>query len=105
MINRKTKRGHKKTAKTVPRRRRFHVRRGDIVKVISGDDKGKQGRVLKIIADRERVIVEGVAIVKKHVRRSEEYPQGGIIEIESSIHISNVKLIERPVLEESVKQD
>ncbi len=104
-MNWQKRRSLKEKAKKLRRCPRFHVRRGDIVKVITGDDKGKQGRVLKVIAERARVIVEGVAIVKKHVRRSEEYPQGGIIEMESSIHISNVKLIERPVLEESVKED
>lgn len=77
-------------------RPKFHVRRGDIVKIISGDEKGKQGKILAVITARARVIVEGMAMQKKHVRRSQEYPEGGVIEREGSIHISNVKLIERP---------
>jgi len=79
-----------------PRKPRFHVRRGDLVKVITGDDKGKQGKILEVITERSRVLVEGVGMIKKHVRRSQDNPEGGIIERESSIHISNVKLIERP---------
>jgi large subunit ribosomal protein L24 len=85
--------------KKKPKKPKFHVRRGDTVKVITGDDKGKEGKILEVITDRARVVVEGVAMVKKHVRRSQEHPEGGIIERESSIHISNVKLIERPGFE------
>ena len=67
--------------------------KGDIVKVISGTDSGKSGRVIKVYPNRERIIIEGVNLVKKHARPTQENPQGGIIEIESTIHISNVKLI------------
>ena len=67
--------------------------KGDSIKVISGTDSGKSGRVIKVYPDRERIIIEGVNLVKKHARPTQENPQGGIIEIESTIHISNVKLI------------
>jgi large subunit ribosomal protein L24 len=84
-------------------RRRFHVRRGDIVSVITGEHKGSQGQVLQVISKKERVIIEGVNLIKKHVRRSQEYPNGGIIEREGEIHVSNVKLVERPADEKASK--
>tara|TARA_X000001036_G_scaffold72140_2_gene63559 strand:- start:1409 stop:1693 length:285 start_codon:yes stop_codon:yes gene_type:complete len=61
-----------------------------MVKVISGNDKGKTGRVIKVFPDKDRIIVEGISIVKKHSRPSQENPQGAILEKEMSIHISNV---------------
>tara|TARA_B100000029_G_C17383965_1_gene890857 strand:- start:604 stop:909 length:306 start_codon:yes stop_codon:yes gene_type:complete len=67
--------------------------KGDTIKVVSGTDAGKTGRVIKVYPNRERIIVEGVNIVKKHARPTQENPQGGIIEKESTIHISNVKLV------------
>ena len=69
------------------------IRQGDIVKVISGAYNGKQGRVLKVLNFRDRLIVEGVNMLKRHMRPDQENPQGSIIEKEGSIHISNVKLI------------
>jgi len=68
-----------------------HVKKGDTVQVISGNHRGKQGKVL--VAGIDRVIVEGVRIIKKHNRRSQALPQGGIIEKEGPIHISNVKVV------------
>ena len=65
------------------------IRKGDMVKIISGNDKGKNGRVIKVFLDKERIIVEGINVVKKHSRPSQENPQGGILEKELSIHISN----------------
>ena len=65
------------------------IRKGDTVKIISGNDKGKSGRVIKVFPDKERVIVEGANIVKKHSRPSQENPQGAILEKEMSIHVSN----------------
>ena len=65
------------------------IQKGDMVKVISGNDKGKSGRVIKVFPDRERIIVEGINVVKKHSRPSQENPQGAILEKEMSIHISN----------------
>ena len=65
------------------------IRKGDLVKVISGNDKGKSGRVIKVFPDRDRIIVEGINVVKKHSRPSQENPQGAILEKEMSIHVSN----------------
>ena len=71
---------------------KFHVKRGDEVVVIAGTEKGKRGKVLQVITGKERVIVEGVKIIKKHQRKSQQYPQGTIIKREGPIHISNVML-------------
>ena len=68
----------------------MHVKQGDKVKVLSGKDKGKQGTVLGVNPKNERVIVEGVNVVKKHAKPSQENPQGGILNIEAPIHASNV---------------
>ncbi len=67
-----------------------HIKTGDTVVVIAGRDKGKTGRVLRILADKERVVVEGVNRVWKHVRPSQRNPQGGRIQKDAPIHISNV---------------
>lgn len=72
----------------------MHVKKGDKVQVISGKDKGKRGVILKAIPKQNRVIVEGVNIVKKHVKPSQANPQGGIIEMEAPIHVSNVMPID-----------
>ena len=61
-----------------------------MVKIISGNDKGKTGRIIKVFPSKGRIVVEGINVVKKHSRPSQENPQGGIIEKELSIHISNV---------------
>jgi len=70
----------------------FHVKRGDTVQVISGNHKGATGKILQIRAKKQQVIIEGVRMIKKHTRRSQDSPQGGIIEREGPIHISNVKV-------------
>jgi large subunit ribosomal protein L24 len=71
------------------------IKRNDKVEVIAGKDKGKQGRVLRVIADKNRVLVEGVMMVKKHMKPNpQKNIQGGIAEQESTIHISNVMLID-----------
>ncbi len=71
------------------------IKRNDRVEVIAGKDKGKQGRVLRVIADRNRLLVEGVMMVKKHVKPNPQRNiQGGIAEQEATIHISNVMLID-----------
>ncbi len=67
-----------------------HIRTGDTVVVIAGREKGKQGRVLRILSKKERVVVEGVNRVWKHVRPSQRNPQGGRIQKDNPIHISNV---------------
>jgi large subunit ribosomal protein L24 len=81
----------------------FHVRRGDVVQVITGNHKGSQGKIIEVVRKKEQVIVEGVRMLKRHVRRSQQYPNGGIIEREGPIHVSNVKLIERPEVKKSDK--
>ncbi|MBO8131452.1 MAG: 50S ribosomal protein L24 [Candidatus Marinimicrobia bacterium] len=68
------------------------IKKGDMVMVISGDDRGKVGKVLKVFPKKNRVIVEGVNFIKRHTRPSQKNPQGGIIEKEAPIHISNVML-------------
>lgn len=68
----------------------MHVKKGDKVQVISGKDKGKQGTILVAYPKKDRVLVEGVNMVKKHAKPSQDNPQGGIIEQEASIHVSNV---------------
>ena len=69
------------------------IKKGDTVQVTTGNDTGKTGRVIKVYLDKDRVVVEGVNIVKKHARPTQDNPQGGIIEKESSIHISNIMLV------------
>jgi large subunit ribosomal protein L24 len=68
----------------------MHVKKGDKVQVISGKDKGKQGTVLVAYPKKERVLVEGVNVVKKHAKPSQDNPQGGILNQEAPIHVSNV---------------
>lgn len=78
---------------------KFHVKSGDIVTVITGSHKGKQGKILEILRAKQRAIIEGVALVKKHERKSKDNPQGRIVEREGSIHVSNLKVVtaaERP---------
>jgi large subunit ribosomal protein L24 len=72
-----------------------HVKKGDHVEVISGNFRGSSGRILAVFAGKQRVVVEGVRIIKKHLRKSQDNPSGKIAEREGPIHISNVKLIER----------
>ena len=74
----------------------FHVKKGDYVRVISGNHSGSQGKILAVLQTKSQVLVEGVRIIKKHQRKSQEHPQGIIAEREGPIHISNVKLIEQP---------
>ncbi len=71
---------------------KFHVKRGDQVVVIAGSQKGKSGKVLEILAAKRRARVEGLAMIKKHLKKSEKNPQGAITELEGSIHISNLML-------------
>lgn len=71
-----------------------HIKQGDTVLVTTGADKGKTGRVLRIMPDKERVVVEGIARVWKHVRPSQRHPQGGRIQKDAPIHISNVQPVD-----------
>ena len=74
-------------------RRKLKIKTGDIVKVIAGNQKGTQGKVLRVFCDKNRAIVEGVNVVKKHNKPSANNPKGGITEMELSIDISNISLI------------
>jgi large subunit ribosomal protein L24 len=74
---------------------KFHVKKGDQVEVISGNFQGSQGKILAVMPSKQRVLVEGVRIIKKHLRKSQDNPSGKIAEREGPIHISNVKLIDR----------
>ncbi len=71
---------------------RFHVKRGDPVVVISGSHRGKEGKILEVLPAKQRARIEGVAMVKRHTKKSQEHPQGAIVEREGSVHISNLML-------------
>jgi large subunit ribosomal protein L24 len=75
--------------------RNFHVKKGDEVVVIAGAQRGKRGKIIFVQPGKQRVVVEGVAMIKKHMRKSQQHPQGAIIEREGSLHVSNVMLAER----------
>ncbi|MGM0565561.1 MAG: 50S ribosomal protein L24 [Bacteroidota bacterium] len=73
---------------------KLHIKKGDNVKVISGESKGQQGRVLSIEKEKNRAIVEGVNVVKKHTKPNAENPKGGIISKEAPVHISNLMVVD-----------
>jgi len=73
---------------------KLKVRKGDLVKVIAGDSKGKEGKILEVLASQNRVVVEGANMVSKHTKPNATSPNGGIIKQEAALHISNVKLID-----------
>ena len=70
--------------------RSFHVKKGDEVVVIAGAEKGKRGRIITVDGKNSRIIVEGVRMTKKHMRKSQQYPNGQILDREGPIHVSNV---------------
>ena len=72
-----------------------HVKKGDRVLVTSGSHAGKQGKVLQVLPKKDRAIVEGVAMIKRHQRKDRDNPEGSIVEREASIHISNLKRVEK----------
>ncbi|MDR1899197.1 MAG: 50S ribosomal protein L24 [Treponema sp.] len=72
---------------------KYKIRKEDTVQIITGKDKGKRGRVLKILRDKDRVMVEGANIVKKAQKRRSQQDRGGIIEVEAAIHASNVQIV------------
>lgn len=72
----------------------FHVKKGDQVQVITGNHNGATGKVLAVLPKKQQVLIEGVRLIKKHVRKSQDNPQGAIVQREGPIHISNVKLVE-----------
>ena len=73
---------------------KLHIKKGDMDVVNAGDDKGQQGRVLKVLVDKQRAIVEGVNMVSKHTKPNAKATQGGIIKQEASIHISNLNVVD-----------
>ncbi len=74
---------------------RLHVKKNDQVVIIAGADLGKRGRVISVITRKQRVIVEGARMIKKHMRKSQQNPQGAIIQREGAIHVSNVMKAEK----------
>ena len=74
---------------------KFHIKRNDVVVVIAGSHKGKQGKVLEVRAAKNRAVVEGVAMIKRHLKKSQEHPQGTISEREGTVHVSNLMLLSR----------
>jgi large subunit ribosomal protein L24 len=72
--------------------KKLHIKKGDTVLVITGNSKGQKGKVLEVNRDKDRAIVEGVNMVKKHTKPNSKNPQGGILEQEASIHVSNLML-------------
>lgn len=73
---------------------KFHIKKGDIVMVNAGDDKGKTGRVLKVLVKKQRAIVEGLNMVSKHTKPNAQNPQGAILSMEAPIHISNLNVLD-----------
>jgi len=76
---------------------KLKIKTGDTVKVIAGDHKGEEGKIVKVFLDKNRAIVEGVNMISKHTKPSAENPQGGIVKREASLHISNLMLVENGV--------
>ena len=73
---------------------RFHVKKGDEVQVISGNHRGARGKILQVLPKKQQVLIEGVRLIKKSVRKSQDNPNGAIVTREGPIHISNVKVVE-----------
>ena len=69
---------------------KFHVKKGEEVVVLAGREKGKRGKIIAVLRKQQRVIVEGVQMIKRHMRKSQDHPQGAIVEREGTIHLSNV---------------
>ncbi len=84
---------------------KFHVKKGDNVVVISGNHRGATGKILQVLPKKQQVLIEGVRLIKKHERKSQDNPQGRIAEREGPIHISNVKLAEVPAKTEKPKAE
>jgi large subunit ribosomal protein L24 len=74
--------------------KKFKIKKGDTVEIIAGDDKGKTGTVLQVLPKKEAVIVEGCKVAKKAIKPSEQNPEGGFVNKEMPIHISNVRKVE-----------
>jgi large subunit ribosomal protein L24 len=78
----------------IEKKPKLHVRTGDTVKVISGNSKGKTGKIVSVIVDKNRAIVEGVNVITKHVKPTAQKPNGGIEKREAAIHVSNLMLVD-----------
>jgi large subunit ribosomal protein L24 len=89
LVHRKAKR----VRRPVPRRQKMHIAKGDLVRVIRGNSRGKEGRVLQVLPKRGRVVIEGINIVKRH-RRATQTEEAGIIEFPAPVHASNVMLLD-----------
>ncbi len=74
--------------------KKLHIKKGDTVMVITGESKGQQGRVLKLVPVSNRAIVEGVNLVSKHTKPNAENPKGGVLKQEAPIHLSNLKIVD-----------
>ncbi len=81
-------------AKATTKSHKIKIRKGDLVQVIAGESKGKQGKVLEVLVDAGRALVEGANIIKKHAKPSAANPNGGIVEKEAAIHISNLAVVD-----------
>jgi large subunit ribosomal protein L24 len=77
--------------------KKFHIKKNDQVKVITGENKGSEGKVLEVHTKTSRALVEGINMIKRHTKPNTQFPDGGIIEKEAPIHISNLKLVEAGV--------
>ena len=82
----------------------FHVKKGDEVQVISGNHRGATGKILQVLPKKQQVLIEGVRLIKKSVRKSQDNPNGAIITREGPIHISNVKIVEAPRAKRTKKE-
>jgi large subunit ribosomal protein L24 len=84
-------------------RLKFHVKKGDDVEVVSGNHRGAAGKILQVLPKKQQVLVEGVRIIKKTVRKSQDHPNGAVINREGPIHISNVKIVEKKTAKRAKK--
>ena len=73
---------------------KLHIKKGDIVYVLAGEDRGKEGRVLKVLVQKQKAIVEGINVVTKATKPNAQHPQGGLVKMEAPVHISNLSLID-----------
>ena len=75
-------------------KKKLHVKTGDTVKVIAGDERGKTGRIVSVNIEKQKVVIEGLNLVTKHNKPSAKNPQGGISKVEAPIHVSNVAIVD-----------
>lgn len=79
------------------KRAKLHVKKGDLVRVLAGKDKDREGRVLRVLKKTERAVVEGINMIKKHQKPNAKFQKGGIIDIEAPLHVSNLKVLDSAV--------